>query len=48
MPDKPLTSLSHHVDIEWLTQAYERTRKSGAPGVDGQTAAQYAAQMQDT
>jgi group II intron reverse transcriptase/maturase len=46
MPDKPLTSLSHHVDIEWLTQAYGRTRKSGAPGVDGQTAAQYAAGLQ--
>ena len=46
MPDKPLHSLSRHVDIEWLTEAYERTRKSGAPGVDGQTAAQYAAELQ--
>ena len=46
MPDKALSSLSHHMDIEWLTQAYERTRKSGAPGVDGQTAAQYAVELQ--
>jgi hypothetical protein len=33
MPDKPLSTLSHHVDIEWLTEAYRRTRKSGAAGV---------------
>lgn len=45
-PDKPLTTLSHHVDIEWLTEAYRRTRKSGAPGVDGQTGAQYEVNLQ--
>lgn len=41
MPDKALTSLSHHIDIEWLKEAYRRTRKDGAAGVDGQTAAEY-------
>jgi group II intron reverse transcriptase/maturase len=45
MPDKQLNTVSHHMDIEWLTEAYERTRKSGAPGVDGQTAAQYAMEL---
>jgi RNA-directed DNA polymerase len=45
MPDKQLTTVSHHMDIEWLTEAYERTRKSGAPGVDGQTAEQYAVEL---
>ena len=46
MPDKPLTTLTHHVDNEWLTEAYRRTRKSGAPGVDGRTAAQYEVDLQ--
>lgn len=32
------TSLGHHIDVAWLREAYRRTRKDGAPGVDGQTA----------
>jgi len=40
MPDKQLT-VSHHMDIEWMLEAHRRTRKSGASGVDGMTAAQY-------
>jgi group II intron reverse transcriptase/maturase len=35
------TSLNHHLDLIWLVEAYHRTRKDGAPGVDGQTAADY-------
>lgn len=46
-PKLALTSLSHHIDIEWLKQAHRRTRKDGAPGVDGQTAAAYAAHLED-
>lgn len=34
-------SLAHHIDIDWLREAYRRTRKDGAVGVDGQTAAEY-------
>lgn len=34
-------SLAHYVDEYWLMEAYSRTRKDGAPGVDGQTAKQY-------
>jgi len=30
-----------HGDSDWLYQAYQRTRKDGAVGVDGQTAADY-------
>ena len=41
MPEKALTSLAHHIDLEWLREAYRRTRKDGAVGVDGQTAADY-------
>ena len=40
MPGVALTSLSHHIDVEWLKEAYRRTRKDGAVGVDGQTAAE--------
>jgi group II intron reverse transcriptase/maturase len=36
------TSLNHYLDYEWLQYAYELTRKDGAVGVDGQTAADYA------
>jgi RNA-directed DNA polymerase len=39
--DEPLTNLAHHVDIEWLKEAFRRTRKGGASGVDGVTAKQY-------
>lgn len=38
---KPLTSLNHYLDEEWMRYAYELTRKDGAVGVDGQTAADY-------
>jgi RNA-directed DNA polymerase len=42
-----LTSLAHHIDHEWLREAHRRTRKDGAPGVDGTTAEQYAASLDD-
>jgi group II intron reverse transcriptase/maturase len=35
------TSLAHLMDLDWLYQAWQRTRKNGAAGVDGQTAAEY-------
>jgi len=41
MPGKALTSLIQHLDLAWLREAYRRTRKDGAAGVDGQTAADY-------
>lgn len=40
-PDMAFTTLAHHIDVEWLREAYRRTRKDGAVGVDGQTAQQY-------
>ncbi len=40
-PQLGFTSLNHHLDLAWLVEAYNRTRKDGAPGVDGQTAADY-------
>src|SRR5688500_3252054 len=41
-----LTSLSHHIDMDWLREAYRLTRKDGAVGVDEQTAAAYAANLE--
>ena len=41
-PDEPLNPLAHFIDEYWLAEAYLRTRKDGAPGVDGQTARDYA------
>jgi RNA-directed DNA polymerase len=35
------TSLAYLVDINWLKEAYRRTRKDGAVGVDGVTAEEY-------
>jgi RNA-directed DNA polymerase len=46
-PDMALTTLAHHVDIAWLHEAYRRTRKDGATGVDRQTAEEYAANLED-
>jgi RNA-directed DNA polymerase len=46
-PQMALTTLAHHIDLEWLHEAYKRTRKGGATGVDGQTAEQYAARLED-
>ena len=47
MPGVALTTLAHHIDREWLHEAYRRTRKDGATGVDGRTAAEYAAHLED-
>jgi len=38
MPGVALRMLTHHIDVGWLKEAYRRTRKDGAVGVDGQTA----------
>jgi RNA-directed DNA polymerase len=45
-PTMVLTTLAHHMDVEWLREAYDRTRKDGAVGVDGQTAADYGAELE--
>ena len=40
-PEMAFTSLVYLMDIDWLKEAYRRTRKDGAVGVDGVTAEQY-------
>lgn len=46
-PERVLLTLAHHIDIGWLREAYRRTRKSGSPGVDGQTAAHYEEELEE-
>ena len=45
-PTMALTSLNHHLDVAWLREAFQRTRKDGAPGVDGQTWAEYGENLE--
>lgn len=45
-PATVFTSLNHLIDTEWLRYAYHLTRKDGATGVDGQTAADYSANLE--
>ncbi len=46
-PGMVFTTLAHHIDIEWLKEAFRLTRKDAAPGVDGQTAEQYEANLEE-
>lgn len=46
-PKIAFTSLAHHIDIDWLREAFRRTRKDGATGVDGQSADEYAMHLED-
>jgi len=41
-PDRCFTTLHHHLTHEWLLEAFHHTRKTGASGVDKQTAEEYA------
>ena len=39
--------MAHHIDIDWLREAHCRTCKDAEVGVDGQTAADYEANLED-
>ena len=41
-PKRVFTSLAHLIDVDFLKEAYRRTRKDASPGVDGVTAKEYA------
>ena len=47
MPGTALLSLAHFMDLDWLVQAYRQTRKNGAPGVDGQSGAEYGENLEE-
>jgi RNA-directed DNA polymerase len=41
-----LSTLHHVIDLEWMREAYRLTRKDGATGIDGVTAADYAQNLE--
>nr|MBK7069192.1 transcription elongation factor GreAB [Deltaproteobacteria bacterium] len=45
-PGMVFTTLFHHVDMDWMREAYRRTRKNGAVGVDGQDGEAFAADLE--
>jgi RNA-directed DNA polymerase len=44
-PEVSFTSLAHHIDLVWLYEAFGRTRKDGATGVDAVTAEEYEQEL---
>jgi hypothetical protein len=40
-PESVFTTLAHLMEVDFLREAYRRTRKDSAPGVDGVTAKQF-------
>ncbi len=46
-PQMAFTALNHYLDLDWLREAFHRTRKDGAVGVDGQTWAEYAENLEE-
>jgi RNA-directed DNA polymerase len=45
-PPMGFTSLAYLMDLPWLLEAYHRTRKTGATGVDGQTWHEYGQNLE--
>jgi RNA-directed DNA polymerase len=41
-----LSTLHQVIDLEWMREAYQLTRKDGAPGIDGVTAADYEVNLE--
>lgn len=46
-PQMVLNTLAHHMDVLWMEEAYRRTRKDGAVGVDGVTAEAYEQRLHE-
>lgn len=46
MPTVALTSLSHHIDMDWMKEALLRTRADGATGVDSVTHEEYVKDLE--
>jgi RNA-directed DNA polymerase len=45
-PEMVFTTLAHHMDVEFLREAFRRVRPKAAPGVDGVTWAEYAKDLE--
>ncbi len=46
-PEMVFTTLAHRIDVEWLREAYRQTNKSSAAGIDGITAVEYGANLDE-
>ena len=46
-PRIQLTTLAHHIDRAWLHEAWRLTRKDGATGIDGVTAAEFGEDLDE-
>ena len=45
-PARPFSPLAYLIDVDLRREAYHQTRRGGAPGVDGVTAEEYAADLE--
>lgn len=46
-PEMVFTTLAYHIDVAWLREAYRLTNKSSAAGIDGMTAEEYTANLDE-
>jgi retron-type reverse transcriptase len=46
-PKSRLNTLNKHLDMAWMLEAFRLVRKDGATGVDKETAADYAVNLQE-
>ena len=46
-PNRVLTTLAHLIDVYFLREAYRKTSKASAPGIDGVTAQAYAEHLDE-
>jgi RNA-directed DNA polymerase len=46
-PEMVFTTLIHRIDVAWLREAYRQTNKNSAAGIDGITAAEYGANLEE-
>jgi len=46
-PQMSFTSLAYYMDYAWMVEAYKRTRKDGASGIDNVTAEEYSANLEE-
>lgn len=47
LPDEAIKSLNHYIDEHWLHEAYRRTRKDAAAGVDSMVSEEYEKELDD-
>jgi RNA-directed DNA polymerase len=45
-PQEVFTALNHYLDVTWLKAAYERVKADSAPGIDGQSWADYGKDLE--